>query len=180
MIAIASLFAVPAIGLFIGYLLGYAAIYFKVESDPRVDELTAMLPNGQCGQCGFPGCAQAAAAMVRGEAAASACTPGGQVLANRIAEFLGIDADQDSSAAPQVALIDSVQCDGCARCAKVCTFDAIIGALRQQHGVLAQDCTGCGACLKACPQQVISLRDDPWLTPAIGKPSLNVQEISYV
>ncbi|XBS67992.1 RnfABCDGE type electron transport complex subunit B [Acerihabitans sp. KWT182] len=69
--------AVPAIGMVIGYLLGFAALYFKVDKDPRIDAVAALLPNGQCGQCGFPGCMQAAAAMVRGEAPAGACTPGG-------------------------------------------------------------------------------------------------------
>jgi len=172
--------AVPAIGSVIGYLLGYAAIYFKVERDPRIDAIVALLPNGQCGQCGFPGCAQAAGAMVRGEAPIGACTPGGAALAKRIAALLDVAVDDLEDTGPQVAYIDTLICDGCGRCQKKCNFDAIIGATRQLHGILADDCTGCAGCVDACPQQAIALHADPQLTPTATKPRFDLRESSYV
>lgn len=178
--AILPVLAVPAIGMIIGYLLGYAAIYFKVEKDPRIEAVAALLPNGQCGQCGFPGCVQAAAAMVRQEAPVTACTPGGAALAKRIAVLLDVSLEDSGDSGPMVALINAENCDGCGRCQKKCNFDAIVGATRQQHGVLADDCTGCAACLSACPQNAIQLRADPLLTPSAAKPRLNTQEASYV
>ncbi|WP_213992210.1 RnfABCDGE type electron transport complex subunit B [Sodalis sp. dw_96] len=178
--AILPVLAVPAIGMVIGYLLGFAAIYFKVDKDPRIESVVALLPNGQCGQCGFPGCVQAAGAMVRGEAAVSACTPGGAALAKRIAALLDVPLDGADDDGPMVAMISSEFCDGCGRCQKKCNFDAIIGATRQQHGILAEDCTGCAACLSACPQQAIQLRADPLLTPTAAKPRITIREASYV
>lgn len=171
-----SVLAVPAIGTVIGYLLGYAAIYFKVDKDPRIDAVVALLPNGQCGQCGFPGCAQAAGAMVRGDAPLSACTPGGAALAKRIAALLDVPLDDLDDGGPQVALIDAMACDGCGRCQKKCNFDAIVGATRQLHGILSDDCTGCAACIDACPRQAIALRADPQLTLAIAKPRFDLRE----
>ncbi len=178
--AILPVLAVPAIGTVIGYLLGYAAIYFKVEKDPRIDAVVALLPNGQCGQCGFPGCAQAAGAMVRGEAPVSACTPGGAALAKRIAGLLDMPLNDAEDRGPQVAVINAQACDGCGRCRKKCNFDAIVGATRQQHGILADDCTGCAACIAVCPQQAIELRADPLLTPTAAKPRFDLREASYV
>ncbi|XBS67991.1 RnfABCDGE type electron transport complex subunit B [Acerihabitans sp. KWT182] len=101
-------------------------------------------------------------------------------MAKRIALLLDIplnDADDDG---PSVALINDALCDGCGRCQKKCNFDAIIGATRQRHGVLADDCTGCAACLGACPQQAITLTADPLLTPSAAKPRLAIREASYV
>lgn len=178
--AILPVLAVPAIGTLIGYLLGYAALYFKVEKDARVEAVVALLPNGQCGQCGFPGCAQAAAAMVRGEASVDACTPGGAALAKRIAALLNVPLDNGEESLPQVAVIDALACDGCGRCQKKCHFDAIIGATRQQHGILSEDCTGCAVCITACPRAAIALRPDSALIPAVAKPQYQLREASYV
>ena len=75
MLTILALFAIPLLACAIGYALGYAAIHLKVEGNPLVDEISELLPNGQCGQCGYPGCAQAAEAMARGEAAPDCCPP---------------------------------------------------------------------------------------------------------
>lgn len=52
-IAIAAL---SALALAFGLVLGYASRRFEVENDPIVEEVEAMLPQSQCGQCGYPGC----------------------------------------------------------------------------------------------------------------------------
>ncbi len=156
-----TLFAGPILAAAIGFALGYAAIHFKVEGNPLVEEISALLPNGQCGQCGFPGCMQAATAMAEGKAAPNCCPPGGPALAEKVAAILGISLDAGSLQVPKVAAIDMEGCDGCGRCFKACTYDAIVGATRQLHGVVADACTGCGKCVSVCPHNGISLYPDP-------------------
>lgn len=55
------------LALFFGVLLGFAALKFKVEGNPIVDELEAILPQTQCGQCGYPGCRPYAEAIANGD-----------------------------------------------------------------------------------------------------------------
>lgn len=166
------LLAIPLIAAAIGYALGYAAIHLKVDGDPLVEEISSLLPNGQCGQCGFPGCSQAAKAMATGEAAPDVCPPGGPALAQKIAAVLGVTLDSSSSKGPQVAAISMDECDGCGRCIKQCTYDAIVGAPKQLHGVISEACTGCGACVSLCPHGGISLYSDPIFMSRVGKPGL--------
>ncbi|MBJ7220846.1 MULTISPECIES: RnfABCDGE type electron transport complex subunit B [unclassified Brenneria] len=171
-----SLLVIPLISAMIGALLGYAAIYLKIDSDPMVESIVAILPSGQCGQCGYPGCRPAAIAIASGEAAVTICSPGGNRVAQRIAALMGVNLDNDGTQGPKVAVIAPQTCDGCGRCLKQCAFDAIIGATRQLHGVLSEDCTGCGACVAACPNNCIDLQADPHLTPAIAKPGLPLRQ----
>lgn len=168
------LLALPAIAALIGFALGYAAIHFKVEGEPLVEEINELLPNGQCGQCGFPGCKEAARAIAHGEAKPSACPPGGAVTAKKIAELLGVADDADASGKPSIAAIDVTLCDGCGRCLKQCSFDAIVGASRQMHGVIADACTGCGSCTDVCPHEGIHLYPDPAMEIHATKPSLSL------
>lgn len=146
------------LGAGIGALLGWASKALKVEGDPRVDELEAMLPGGQCGQCGEAGCRQAAEAMVAGRLQPSCCPPGGSALASSIASLLGVELDGNASSVPMVAYIDEANCSGCNRCFKACPFDAIVGASKQMHTVISQVCTGCRLCEKACTQGCLSMQ----------------------
>lgn len=170
MMTLLGLLAIPLLAASIGYALGYAAIHFKVEGDPLAEEILALLPNGQCGQCGYPGCAQAANAMAKLEAAPTICPPGGAGLAKKIADVLGVSLDEKESSGPMVAGIDAAECDGCGRCIKQCSYDAIIGATRQLHGVVADACTGCGGCISVCPHNGITLYPDPLLSAKVCKP----------
>jgi len=170
MMTFISLLALPLLAAVVGYALGLAAQYLKVEGDPLAEQIGALLPNGQCGQCGYPGCAQAAEAMARGEAPPTCCPPGGQALAKQLAALLGVSLDASSQKLPQLATIDESACDGCGRCFKQCPFDAIVGATRQLHGVIPDACTGCGQCLSACPHSGIRLYDDPLFALAAPKP----------
>lgn len=169
---IISLFAIPAIATLIGFLLGYAAIHLKIEGDPLVEEISALLPNAQCGQCGYPGCKQLAESIAKREAPVDTCLPGGASVAEKIAKKLGITFSQSDEKAALVAVINPARCDGCGRCSKQCAFDAIIGATKQMHGVLIDACTGCGACLTSCPNSSISLYPDPLLVAHISKPQI--------
>ncbi|WP_240725071.1 RnfABCDGE type electron transport complex subunit B [Mangrovimicrobium sediminis] len=147
------------LGFTLGSALAFAAKVFAVaESNPIVEEIEAMLPNSQCGQCGFAGCKPAAEAMADGSADPTCCPPGGRALAERVAELLGIDINTlGESAAPQLASIDESLCTGCTRCYKACPTDAIVGANKQIHAVIKSACTGCGKCLDACPEDCIHL-----------------------
>ena len=170
MMLLLSLIAIPLVAAVIGYALGYAAIHFKVEGDPLAEQIASMLPNGQCGQCGYPGCSQAAIAMAKHEAAPTICPPGGHQLAQKIAAVLGVELSEGAGSEAMVAAINADECDGCGRCIKQCSYDAIVGAPRQLHGVISDACTGCSACLSVCPHQGIALHADPLLSRKVCKP----------
>ncbi|TXR53023.1 RnfABCDGE type electron transport complex subunit B [Reinekea thalattae] len=146
------------LGAALGAILGWAQKALTPESDSTVDELEAMLPGGQCGQCGEVGCRQAAEKMAQGLLSPNCCPPGGRALAASIASFLGIELGaSDNNQGPVVAYIDEANCSGCGRCFKACPFDAIVGANRQMHTVMNAICTGCQLCEKACSQDCIEM-----------------------
>lgn len=91
--AIASL---TLLGTILGLGLGIAAIRFAVDGDPLVDEIAALLPGTNCGQCGMAGCSQAAQAIADGSATVTVCPGGGKALAAALAEKLGISIDLDA------------------------------------------------------------------------------------
>lgn len=148
------------LGLSLGLVLGIAARYLKVDSDPLVEEIESMMPGSQCGQCGFPGCSPAAAAVASGEAPPTLCPPGGRDLAQRLADKLGIKVDLSVMAedtGPILARVHEENCIGCTRCFKVCPTDAIIGAPKQIHSVYKAACTGCKACIDVCPTECLQI-----------------------
>ncbi len=147
------------LGLTLGGALAFAAKVFATgEENPLVQEIEALMPGSQCGQCGFPGCKPAAEAIVEGSVDLTCCPPGGRALAEKIAEILGVDVDSIGEvAAPMVASIEETLCTGCTRCFKACPTDAIVGANKQIHAVIDEACTGCGKCVEACPEDCIHL-----------------------
>lgn len=118
-----------------------------------------LLPQTQCGQCGYPGCIPYAAAIARGEAPINQCPPGGDQTVRYIAEMLGKNFKPLSTVETQdrVAFIDEGLCIGCVKCIHACPVDAIIGAPKQMHTVMPKPCTGCGLCLDPCPVDCITL-----------------------
>ena len=145
-----------------GLLLGYAAIYFKVEADPIVDQIDALLPQTQCGQCGFAGCRPYAEAMAAGEADINQCPPGGEATILALADLLGRDpkplnAEHGEHAEKMVARIDEHTCIGCTLCIQACPVDAILGAAKHMHTVIESECTGCKLCIAPCPVDCISM-----------------------
>lgn len=148
------------LGLALGFLLGLAARRFKVEADPLVETIELALPGTQCGQCGYPGCAGAAAAIASGEAPVTVCPPGGKVLAEELAAKLGVTVDLSAldDGPPKLAGVEETTCIGCIKCLQVCPTDAIVGAPKQIHVVMAQACTGCGKCVEVCPTECLQMR----------------------
>ena len=154
----AAIFVLTSLGFSLGGLLGMAAKKLKVESNPIVEKIIEALPGTNCGQCGFPGCGQAAEALAEGNAKVSMCPPGGRNVASELAEMLNLSFDPSSMAedeGPIVALVKEATCIGCTRCYKVCPTDAIIGAPKQIHAVIKRACTGCKACIDVCPTECL-------------------------
>ena len=155
-----STLAIMALGaIVLGAALGYASIKFKVEGDPLVEKIEAILPQTQCGQCGYPGCKPYAAAISAGEADINLCPPGGMEGVAKLADLLGrevkpLEAEEKPKA---VAFIDEQTCIGCTLCIQACPVDAIVGAAKQMHTIVADLCTGCELCLPPCPVECISM-----------------------
>lgn len=144
-----------------GLLLGFAAVRFKVEGDPIVEKIDALLPQTQCGQCGYPGCRPYAEAIAAGEAEINLCPPGGQNGVAALADLLGRDPkplNAEHLAKPKMlAVIDEQNCIGCTLCLQACPVDAILGAAKQMHTVIASECTGCELCVAPCPVDCIHM-----------------------
>ena len=126
------------------------------------EAIHALLPQTQCTRCGYAGCRPYAEAIAAGEAAINRCPPGGSAAITRLAMLLQrpelpLDESCGHEAPPTVAVIDESRCIGCARCLPPCPVDAIVGAQRQMHTVLAALCTGCELCIAPCPVDCITL-----------------------
>ncbi len=168
-------------GLF-GLGLGWVAQKFRVESDPVVDQIDALLPQTQCGQCNFPGCRPYAEAIAAGEAPINPCPPGGEAGIRQLADLLGVEAlplnpENGAETEPTVALIDEETCIGCTLCIQACPVDAILGAPKVMHTVIAAEGTGCDLCLPPCPVDCIGMVLPPrhegewcWPRPGVSAP----------
>ncbi|MEC9364907.1 MAG: electron transport complex subunit RsxB [Pseudomonadota bacterium] len=176
---LAAIIALAALAAVFGIGLGFAAVRFKVEGDPLVEQIDKILPQTQCGQCGFPGCRPYATAIAANEAEINQCPPGGEDGIVKLAELLGREPiplnpeNGVAKAVPTVAVIDENICIGCTKCIQACPVDAILGAAQQMHTVIATECTGCELCLEPCPVDCISMEpiaDTPrtwrWPLPA--------------
>ncbi len=127
-----------------------------------VERLDRLLPQTQCGQCGYAGCRPYAQAMAAGNADIDHCPPGGDAGARALAALLGVPArpyDRARGTQPpqQVALVIEADCIGCTKCIQACPVDAIIGGAKHMHVVIEPLCTGCELCVPACPVDCIVL-----------------------
>lgn len=178
---------VAAVGLFIGLFLGIAGIKFKVEVDEREEAVLAVLPGNNCGGCGFAGCSGLAAAIAKGEAPVNACPVGGEAVGAKVAQIMGVEAQEGKRMVAFVACIgtcDKAKVDyeytGIEDCrmlsfvpgggAKSCDYGCLgygscvkacpFDAIHVVDGVAVVDkdaCKACGKCVAACPKNLISL-----------------------
>jgi len=129
-----------------------------------VERLDRLLPQTQCGQCGFDGCRPYAEAMAAGQAGVDRCPPGGDAGARALARVLDVaarpyDRSRGVHKPPQVALVVEADCIGCTKCIQACPVDAIIGGSKHMHVVIEPLCTGCELCVPACPVDCIVMVD---------------------
>ena len=140
----------------------------------RIDD---HLPQTQCTRCGYPRCLSYAEAVARGEADINQCPPGGTETIAALAGLLGVERKLLDPVfgvyRPRtLALIKEPECIGCTLCLQACPVDAILGAPKQMHTVIAEECTGCELCVAPCPVDCVEMvpfnrgdysRDDwPW------------------
>lgn len=156
-----AILAIGALAALFGLLLGYSAVRFRVKSDPIVDKVDALLPQTQCGQCGFPGCRPYAEAIASGNADINQCPPGGQATIVALADLLGMDPKPLNAEhgieeeVKTIVEIDEQTCIGCTLCIQACPVDAILGAAKQMHTIISSECTGCNLCIPPCPVECI-------------------------
>ncbi len=159
---ISALIALGSLAASFGAILGFAAIKFKVEGDPLIEQIDELLPQTQCGQCGYPGCRPYAQAIAEGDAI-NKCPPGGHTTINALANLLDVEAPAldeehgEESEVKKVAFIREDECIGCTKCIQACPVDAILGAAKQMHTVIASECTGCDLCVEPCPVDCIDM-----------------------
>ena len=158
---LSALVALVSLGAVFGALLGFAAERFKTEGNPIVDQINAILPQTQCGQCGHPGCRPYAEAIANGEAL-NKCPPGGEAGIQALADLLDVepmplDEEHGEESVRNVAYIREAECIGCTKCLQACPVDAILGAAKQMHTVIVSECTGCDLCVEPCPVDCIDM-----------------------
>lgn len=156
-----------------GLFLGYAAIKFKIEGNPKAEQIDAILPQTQCGQCGFPGCKPYAEALAEDEpqTEVNLCIPGGHEVMIQISEITGlapkeVAVEQTEEEKPRkiTAWINEEACIGCVHCIKACPVDAILGSMKMMHTVIQDECTGCEKCVPVCPVDCITMEPEK-ITP---------------
>jgi electron transport complex protein RnfB len=182
-----SIITLGGMGLLFGGLLAYASRIFYVEKDPRIERINDLLPQANCGGCGYPGCSNFAEAIVNEDASINLCAPGGEEVVLKIAEILGVEAE---TIEPNVAVVrcqgahgiaknkfryEGIEdcnaavlvqgghkacvygCLGFGSCVESCPFDAMD---MQDNGlpvVFEDKCTACGNCVTACPKGIMEL-----------------------
>lgn len=131
-------------------------------TDTLADRIDALLPQTQCGQCGYHGCRPYAEAIANGEASIDQCPPGGGAGIAKLAALLQrpilpLNPEHGVEKPRMLARIVEADCIGCTKCIQACPVDAIVGAPKLMHTVIADDCTGCELCVPACPVDCIEL-----------------------
>ena len=131
-----------------------------------VERIDALLPQTQCTRCGYPACRAYAQAIAIGEADLNQCPPGGEAGIAALAALLGrvpkpLNPANGVEKPREVALIDEAACIGCTKCIQACPVDAIVGASKFMHTVLADECTGCDLCIPPCPVDCITMVPAP-------------------
>lgn len=151
------------IGLISAVVLFVCSKKFAVKEDSRIAEVSALLPQANCGGCGFPGCAGLAEALVKGADAGSIdgllCPVGGSVAMGQIADLLGMAI---ANSEPHVAV---VRCNGtCEKRPKIVEYVGlrtckVMHASGSGETACGYGCLGCGDCVEACAFDAINISE---------------------
>jgi electron transport complex protein RnfB len=127
------------------------------------ETIDAILPQTQCGLCGYDGCMPYARGLVNENASIDLCPPGGVKGLLAIANLLHEDPQpfipaMEKKAKPKsIAFIREAECIGCTKCIQACPVDAILGSTKLMHTVITDECTGCELCIAPCPVDCIDM-----------------------
>jgi RnfABCDGE-type electron transport complex B subunit len=186
-VVISSIGVLFGLGLVAAAILAVASRLLAVREDPRIEAVEEALLGANCGGCGYPGCAAAAAGVVRGEAGADVCVAGGPDIAVAVAAVLGVEVGYQEPKLAEVGCTGGdraeevyayegvsdcraqamlhggvkkcqVGCLGLGSCEKACPFDAIHVREHDLPIVDPEACTACGKCVEACPHGVMAVR----------------------
>lgn len=146
-------------------------------------KLDSALPQTQCTRCGYPNCQAYAQALARGAAEINQCPPGGDTTIRALANLLGVapkplDPKFGAHEPRRRAAIDETRCIGCRKCLDVCPVDAIVGAHKWMHTVIAAQCSGCELCLPPCPVDCIDMVPVPAAAPGQTWPEYADDEVA--
>ncbi len=131
-----------------------------------IESIEDLLPQTQCGDCGFNGCRPYAEAIANHIADINRCLPGGNETVKALSLKTGLVMKPlykttDKYDVPRLAFIEEEHCIGCVKCITACPVDAIIGAPKQMHSVIDAYCTGCELCIAPCPVDCITMVSAP-------------------
>lgn len=172
-----AILVIAGIAALAGWVLMQSSREGRVTRDILTEKIDNLLPQTQCEQCGYPGCRPYAKAIASGAADINRCPPGGRKTIRELADLLGrpvleLDPDCGRERPFALAVIEEDLCIGCTLCIKACPVDAILGASKQMHTVIASECTGCELCIAPCPVDCIdmvpvpvSINDWQWPKP---------------
>lgn len=135
-------------------------------ANTMIEQINALLPQTQCGQCSYKGCRPYAEAIAEGRADINQCPPGGDEGIADLARLLGVapkplNTRFGEHKPKSVAFIIEQDCIGCVKCIAACPVDAILGAAKCMHTVIASECTGCELCVAPCPVDCIIMKPAP-------------------
>lgn len=149
---------ISILGLLLAAILYFVAEKFKVDEDPRIDQVEEVLPNANCGGCGFAGCRALAEAAVKADSLEGIfCPVGGNPVMSKVAGILGYEVKEK---APMVAV---VRCNGtCESRPKINEYDGyksckVMAGLYTGDTGCAYGCLGCGDCVEACQFGALSM-----------------------
>jgi len=131
------------------------------------EQIDALLPQTQCGLCGYGGCMPYAEAMVFEAAPINLCPPGGVHTLRELGRLMNQDPEpyvsemEHKAKPPMLAVIREAECIGCTKCIQACPVDAILGSAKQMHTIISAECTGCELCVPPCPVDCIDILIQP-------------------
>ena len=150
--------AAAVIALAAGVILAVASVVFAVPTDEKVEALKEVLPGANCGACGYSGCEGYAAAMAHDGAAVGLCSPGGEEVAAKTGEILGVSG----TVVKKAALVACGGCDTLAKKAHTYRGVASCKAASKFYGgdkACSYGCLGYGDCAAACDRDAITLEN---------------------